>query len=496
MRESSIQSVVFYSVELGNHSDNRQPLIQGISFVLPVIALVGRPNVGKSTLFNRLTRSRDALVANQPGLTRDRQYGVGKLGARSYLVVDTGGIATDADGVDALMQQQVQRAIEEADHVFFLLDAREGMAADDELIAGQLRRTGKPITPVINKSEGLEKDLASVEFHALGLGEPKPIAAAHGHGVKALINEVLETFPAPEAASEDVGETGIRIALVGRPNVGKSTMVNRMLGEERVLVFDSPGTTRDSIFIPFHSDDKPYTLIDTAGVRRWVRISDAIEKFSVIKTLQAIDQANVILLVLDAQQGVGEQDATLAGHILESGRALVIVVNKWDGLKPDQRDQIKEELDRKLSFLGFAERRFVSALHGSGVGTLFETVEEAYANATRKLATPELTRILESAIEAHQPPLVRGRRIKLRYAHQGGQNPPTIVIHGNQTEHVPDTYIRYLVNYFRRVLDLSGTPVRLLFRSGDNPYEGRKNKLTQRQVRKRERLKKFVKRRK
>ncbi|HEC15312.1 MAG TPA: ribosome biogenesis GTPase Der [Sedimenticola sp.] len=463
--------------------------------MLPVIALVGRPNVGKSTLFNRLTRSRDALVADQPGLTRDRQYGIGRLGGRSCLVVDTGGIAADAQGIDALMQQQVQRAIEEADHILFLLDAKEGLTAGDELIADRLRRTGKPITPVINKSEGLERDLAAAEFQALGLGQPAPIAAAHGQGVKALINGVLETFPEP-GAGEEIGETGIRIAVVGRPNVGKSTMVNRMLGEERVVTFDSPGTTRDSVFIPFRRDGRPYTLIDTAGVRRRARISDAIEKFSVIKTLQAIEQSNVVLLVLDAQQGIGEQDATLAGHILESGRALVIVVNKWDGLEPDQRDRIKEEMDRKLPFLNFAERRFVSALHGSGIGTLFETVEAAYANATRKLSTPELTRILESAVEAHQPPLVRGRRIKLRYAHQGGQNPPTIVIHGNQTEQVPDTYIRYLVNRFRRVLDLSGTPVRLLFKSGGNPYEGRKNKLTQRQVRKRQRLKKFVKRRK
>ncbi|VAX10697.1 GTP-binding protein EngA [hydrothermal vent metagenome] len=463
--------------------------------MLPVIALVGRPNVGKSTLFNRLTRSRDALVADQPGLTRDRQYGVGKLGNRSYLVVDTGGIAQEADGIDALMLQQVQLAIDEADHVFFLLDARDGFGAGDEIIAAQLRRTGKPITPVLNKTEGLEKDLASAEFHALGLGDPVPIAAAHGHGVTGLINGVLESFPEPDP-DDDIAESGIRIAFVGRPNVGKSTMVNRMLGEERVITFDRPGTTRDSVFIPFRRDDKPYTLIDTAGVRRRARVYDVIEKFSIIKTLQAIEQSNVVLLVLDAQQGVGEQDATLAGHILESGRALVVVINKWDGLESDQRDQIKEEIERKLPFLGFADHRFVSALHGSGVGNLFKVVEAAYANAIRDLPTPELTRILESAIEAHQPPLVHGRRIKMRYAHQGGQNPPIIVIHGTQTDSVPDTYARYLINRFRKVLKLSGTPVRLIFKSSDNPYAGRKNKLTDRQIRKRQRLKKFVKRKK
>jgi len=463
--------------------------------VLPVIALVGRPNVGKSTLFNRLTRSRDALVADQPGLTRDRQYGVGKLGSRAYLVVDTGGIADDADGIDALMLEQVRQAIDEADHVFFLLDARDGFGAGDELVAEQLRRTGKPIIPVVNKSEGLDKDIAIAEFHALGLGEPCSISAAHGQGVATLIDSVLETFPEPEADEESV-DAGIKIAFVGRPNVGKSTMVNRMLGEERVITFDRPGTTRDSVFIPFERDGKAYTLIDTAGVRRRSRVDDMVEKFSIIKTLQAIERSNVVLLVLDAQQEISEQDGTLAGHILDSGRALVVVVNKWDGLESDQRDRIKDELERKLPFLNFADHRFVSALHGSGVGNLFKSVEKAYANAMRNLPTPELTRILERAVEEHQPPLVHGRRIKLRYAHQGGQNPPIIVIHGNQTESVPETYVRYLINRFRKVLNLSGTPVRLSFKSSSNPYEGRKNKLTDRQIRKRQRLKKHIKKQK
>ena len=463
--------------------------------MLPVIALVGRPNVGKSTLFNRLTRSRDALVADQPGLTRDRQYGIGKMGNSPYLVVDTGGIAADADEIDSLRQQQVKRAIDEADHILFLLDAREGVSAGDEAITEQLRRTGKPITPVVNKSEGLDMAIASAEFYTLGLGEPVPIAAVHGHGVQELINGVLKTLPKPEAEDEAEGkEGGTRIAVVGRPNVGKSTLVNRLLGEERVVAFDQPGTTRDSIFIPFQRDDKPYVLIDTAGVRRRARVSDAIEKFSVIKTLQAIEQANVVLLVLDAHQGVGEQDATLSGHVLESGRALIVVINKWDGLESDEREWVKVELERKLPFLDFADKRFVSALHGSGVGKLLGAVDAAYANATRKLPTPELTRVLESAVQEHQPPLVRGRRIKLRYAHQGGQNPPLIVIHGTQTEAVPNSYKRYLTNRFRKVFNLLGTPIRVEFKSGSNPYEGRKNKLTDRQIRKRQRLKKFVKR--
>ncbi|MES9874461.1 MAG: ribosome biogenesis GTPase Der [Candidatus Sedimenticola sp. 20ELBAFRAG] len=463
--------------------------------MLPVIALVGRPNVGKSTLFNRLTRTRDALVADQPGLTRDRKYGVGKLGNRPYVVVDTGGISGEAEGVDAVMEQQVQAAIGEADHILFLLDAKAGATGGDETIAEQLRRTGKTITLVINKSENLDREMAGVDFYGLGLGEPMPISAAHGKGVKPLINEVLKTVPEPlEEHTEE--EVGTQIAVVGRPNVGKSTLVNRMLGEERVIAFDQPGTTRDSIFISFTHDDKPYTLIDTAGVRRRAKVNEAIEKFSVIKTLQAIEEANVVLLVLDAHQGVSEQDATLAGHILESGRALVICINKWDGLDTDQRDTIKEELERKLPFLDFATQKFISALHGSGVGTLYESIDSAYANAVRKLSTPELTRILEWAVQEHQPPMAHGRRIKMRYAHQGGQNPPIIVIHGNQTDAVPAPYKRYLVNRFRQALKLDGTPIRIEFRSGENPYEGRKNKLTKRQVQKRQRLKKFVKRKK
>jgi len=463
--------------------------------MLPVIALVGRPNVGKSTLFNRLTRSRDALVADQPGLTRDRQYGIGRIGNRPYLVVDTGGISGDEVGVEVLMEQQVQAAIQEADHILFLLDAKAGCTGGDEQIAIQLRKTGKPLTAVVNKSENVDKVMAGIDFYPLGLGDPVPIAAVHGHGVSALVGEVLKTLPEPES-DEDKNEKGIQIAVVGRPNVGKSTLVNRMLGEERVVAFDQPGTTRDSVFIPFIHDDKPYTLIDTAGVRRRARVNEAIEKFSVIKTLQAMEEANVVMLVLDAHQGVSEQDATLAGHILESGRALVIAINKWDGLEGSAKDKVKEEIERKLPFLDFASKRFISALHGSGVGTLYELIDAAYENATKNLATPELTRILEWAVQEHQPPLVHGRRIKLRYAHQGGQNPPIIVIHGNQTESVPSSYKRFLINRFRKVLGLHGTPVRIEFRSGKNPFEGRKSKLTSQQVGKKKRLKEHVKRHK
>ena len=461
--------------------------------MLPVIALVGRPNVGKSTLFNRLTRSRDALVADQPGLTRDRQYGLGRLGSRPYLVVDTGGISGEKDGVEVLMDRQVRLAIEEADHVFYLVDAREGLAGADEQIAAELRKTGKPITVVANKSESLDKDVAAAEFHALGLGEPVAVSAAHGRGVKPLVNQVLDTLPPADEAPEEEGR-GIQIAVVGRPNVGKSTLINRLLGEERLVAFDKPGTTRDSIRVPFEHEGRSYTLIDTAGVRRRARINEAIEKFSIIKTLQAMEAANVVLLVLDAHQGISEQDATLAGHVVDSGRALVVVINKWDGLQSDERERIKSELERKLPFLSFAEVMFISALHGTGVGHLMEAVDAAYRAAVADLKTSDLTAILEQAVMEHQPPLVRGRRIKLRYAHQGGKNPPIIVIHGNQTDAVPASYQRYLVNRFRKAFKLWGTPVRIEFRTGDNPFKGRRNKLTPRQQHKRRRLMKHAKR--
>ena len=461
--------------------------------MLPVIALVGRPNVGKSTLFNRLTRSRDALVADQPGLTRDRKYGVGRLGSRPYVVVDTGGISGDPAGIDALMARQVQQAIGEADVVLLMVDARDGLVAGDEAITAQLRRTGKPIALVVNKTDGLDAAAVIAEFHRLGLGEPIAIAAAHGRGVHGLIDGVLADLP-EDAEAAEAADPGIQIAVVGRPNVGKSTLINRLLGEERVVAFDQPGTTRDAIEIPFRSEGKAYTLVDTAGVRRRGRISEAIEKFSVIKTLQAIERANVVLLVLDAQQGISDQDAGLAGHVIDSGRAVVVVINKWDGLSSDQRDRVRSEMQRRLPFLDFADWRFVSALHGTGVGHLLEAVDRAFATATVDLKTPELTRILEAAVAEHQPPLVKGRRIKLRYAHQGGRNPPVIVIHGNQTGDIPAAYRRYLVNRFREVLGLRGTPLRVEFRTGENPYAGRRNVLTERQKKKRGRMMKFVRR--
>lgn len=467
--------------------------------MLPVITLVGRPNVGKSTLFNRLTQSRDALVSDLPGLTRDRQYGVGRIGPSPYVVVDTGGISGATEGVEALMELQVQRAIAEADRILFLVDAEDGCVPGDLSIAERLRRIGKPLTLVVNKSDRGDPLLLAAEFHALGLGEPIPISAAQGRGIRDLMAQVLTTFN--EAQGTQAGDPGpveggdgIRVAVIGRPNAGKSTLINRLLGEERVVTFDEPGTTRDSIFIPFDLHGRRYTLIDTAGVRRRARVTDAIEKFSVIKTLQAIDACNVVILVLDARCGIGEQDATLAGHILESGRALVVAINKWDGLDRDGRDQVKTQFARRLAFLDFAVLHRISALHGSGVGLLLDEVDRAYGNATRDLPTPVLTRLLETAVTEHQPPLVQGRRIKLRYAHQGGRNPPIIVIHGNQTERLPETYRRYLINHFRSALQLTGTPLRIELKGGTNPFEGRRNQLTERQIRHRRRLKAFVNR--
>lgn len=462
----------------------------------PVIALVGRPNVGKSTLFNNLTRSRDALVADFAGLTRDRQYGIGKMGDRPYLVVDTGGLSGNDQGIDSEMAQQVRLAIGESDAVLFLVDARDGLSTADANIATYLRQCGKPVTLVVNKTDGVDADVAAGEFYELGLGKPWAIAAAHGRGVRSLINAVLKEFPeAEELSEEEEEEQGIRVAIVGRPNVGKSTLVNRILGEERVVVFDMPGTTRDSIYIPFERDGQHYTLIDTAGVRRRARIKEAIEKFSIIKTLQAITDANVVIMVLDAREGISEQDAHLLGHAMEAGRALVIAINKWDGLDQDQKEKVRRELQIKLPFLDFAKTHYTSALHGTGVGELYASVKKAYASAMRKFSTPELTALLESLLLSHQPPLVRGRRIKLRYAHQGGKNPPLIVIHGNQVESIPNSYKRYLENGFRKHLKLEGTPIRIEFKGGDNPYAGKKNTLSKRQIARKQRLVSFVKKR-
>jgi len=454
----------------------------------PVIALVGRPNVGKSTLFNRLTRTRDALVADQPGLTRDRQFGEGRLGGREYIVVDTGGLSAQEEGLDSLMANQSWLAVQQADVVLFMVDAREGLTVGDESIGARLRSAGKRVRVVVNKAEGMAPELVTAEFHALGLGDPYAISAAHGDGVRALADEVLASLPEEGMPEVDEAEQGIKIAIVGRPNVGKSTLLNRILGEERVVAYDQPGTTRDAIHVPFERDGQRYTLIDTAGVRRRGRVKETVEKFSIIKTLKAIEDAHVVIMVLDAHEGISEQDAGLLGFVMDAGRALVIAVNKWDGLERDQRDQVRRELEVKLPFADFAKMHFISALHGTAVGDLFGSVRRAYTSAMRKFSTPELTRLLESLVTAHQPPLVRGRRIKLRYAHQGGQNPPLIVIHGNQTERVPDAYRRYLMNAFRKHFHLQGTPVRIEFKTGKNPYEGRRNTLTPRQEAKRKRM--------
>lgn len=461
--------------------------------MLPVIALIGRPNVGKSTLFNRLTRSRDALVADYPGLTRDRQYGFGKLGPIPYLVIDTGGVAGGEVGIAEAMVGQTVRALQEADAAIVMVDGRSGLTAADEHVASLARKHAKKTWLAVNKAEGLDAALASVEFHGLGLGEPIAVSAAHGDRIAALMEDVLVGFG--EAVSDEAvdDEAELRIAVIGRPNVGKSTLVNRLLGEDRLVVYDQPGTTRDSVAVPFERNDRKYVLIDTAGIRRKSRVHEAIEKFSIIKALQAIEQAQVVVAVLDAQEGVTEQDVSLLGLVLERGRALVVVTNKWDGLTAYERKRIRDELDRRLPFLDFAERMTISALHGTAVGDLLPAVERAYRAATSDLSTTELTRELESAVMEHAPPLVRGRRIRLRYAHQGGRNPPVIVIHGNQTDKLPESYRRYLINRFRKAFKLKGTPVRLSFKTSDNPFKGRRNKLTPRQERSRKRLMKRVK---
>ncbi|OEC35766.1 GTP-binding protein [Pseudomonas cuatrocienegasensis] len=475
--------------------------------MVPVIALVGRPNVGKSTLFNRLTKSRDAIVGDLSGLTRDRQYGEAKWQGRTYIVIDTGGISGDEEGIDAKMAEQSLQAIEEADAVLFMVDARAGLSASDQMIGEHLRRRNKRSFLVINKVDNLDPDLARAEFASMGMGESLAIAGAHGRGITQMLEAVLGSFP-KDATEPEEGEEeeivlegqeakripgpsekdGIKLAIIGRPNVGKSTLVNRMLGEERVIVYDQAGTTRDSIYIPFERDEEKYTLIDTAGVRRRGKIFEAVEKFSVVKTLQAIQDSNVVVFVMDAREGVVDHDLNLLGFVLESGRALVIALNKWDGMEPSERDYVKVELQRRLFFVDFADIHFISALHGTGVGNLYKSVQASFKSAITRWPTNRLTQILEDAVSDHAPPMVNNRRIKLRYAHLGGANPPLIVIHGNQVESVPKSYIRYLENTYRRVLKLVGTPIRIEFKGGENPYEGNKNTLTDRQVNKKRRL--------
>ncbi len=445
----------------------------------PIIALVGRPNVGKSTLFNRLTRTRDALVANLPGLTRDRKYGEGKLGGWSYIVVDTGGLSGEPESIDQKMAEQTRQAYVEADIVLFMVDGRSGLTPSDEVIANDLRRLEKPIYLIVNKIDKIGEVIAQSDFYKLGLGEPFAVAAAHGRGVRSMIEKLGETISADqttETYNSNPDNGAIRIAFIGRPNVGKSTLINRILGEDRVVAYDQPGTTRDSISIPFERSNKKYILIDTAGVRRRGKVKHTVEKFSVIKALQAIDAANVAILVIDAQDNITEQDLHLLTYAIEAGRALVIAINKWDGLSDEQRQSVKAGISRRLKFLNFAKIHFISALHGSGVGTLYQSINQAYDSAMRDIATPELTRMLEYAVETHQPPLVNGRRIELRYAHQGGRNPPVIVIHGNQTNKIPESYRKYLINFMIDALKLKGTPVRIEFKSSVNPFKGRKPK--------------------
>ena len=443
----------------------------------PVIALVGRPNVGKSTLFNRLTRSRDALVADLPGLTRDRHYGEGRVGERPFLVVDTGGFEPVAkEGIMYQMALQTKQAVAEADIVVFLVDGRQGLTPHDKTITDFLRKTGRPVMLVVNKSEGMRYTAVVSDFYELGMGDPYVISAAHGDGVHDLVQEALDKAfeQRPEDAGElEPAERGVKIALVGRPNVGKSTLINTLLGEERVIAFDMPGTTRDSIEIPFERDGKQYTLIDTAGIRRRGRVFEAIEKFSVVKTLQSISEANVVILMLDAQQDISEQDAHIAGFVLETGRALVVAVNKWDGLQSDDRDEIKIDLDRKLDFLSFAKMHFISALKASGIGPLMKSVDQAYAAAMADMSTPKLTRALQEAVEKQEPKRKGSIRPKMRYAHQGGMNPPVIVIHGNALDAVSDPYKRYLEKHFRDTFNLVGTPLRIELRTGKNPFDKR-----------------------
>ena len=438
----------------------------------PVIALVGRPNVGKSTLFNRMTRSRDALVADFPGLTRDRHYGEGRIGKHPFLVIDTGGFEPVAkDGILREMAKQTKQAIAEADIVLFLVDGRQGLTPHDKTINDFLRKAGRKVILVVNKSEGMRYASVAADFYELGLGDPCVISAAHGDGVNDLVESALhELVESVADESEPPVQRGTRIAIVGRPNVGKSTMVNALLGEERVIAFDMPGTTRDSIEIPFERDGRHYALIDTAGIRRKGKVFEAIEKFSVVKTLQSISDANVVLLLLDAQQDISEQDAHIAGFVLEAGRALVVAVNKWDGLDQDKREHIKREIERKLSFLSFAKMHFISALKGTGIAPVVKSINAAYAAAMKKLPTPQLTRALQEALDHQQPRRKGSVRPKLRYAHQGGQNPPVIIVHGNALESIDPSYKRYLEKHFRESFGLVGTPLRIEFRSGKNPF--------------------------
>lgn len=461
--------------------------------MLPAISIVGRPNVGKSTLFNQLTRSRNALVADQPGLTRDRQYGLAQHGSLRCIVVDTGGFSEDADDITVLTVEQALVAEREADLIVFVVDGFDGVTAADEIVAARLRRYGKPLIVVVNKTDRIDQHIAGADFHGLGLGDPQPIAAVHGRGINALWDRIGDTLPAVEPFDERVHE-GVKVAIIGRPNVGKSTFVNALLGEDRVIAHDMPGTTRDSVYIPYQRRGHDYTIIDTAGVRRRSKVDERIEKYSIIKTLQALEACNVAVVLVDARDAITEQDTRLLGMVLDSGRGVVIGVNKWDAIDEEERKRVKASLDRKLRFIAFARLHFISALESWGMDRVMTAVDRSWEAATRDLSTPVLTRVLAAAVERHAPPLVSGRRIKLRYAHQGGSNPPVIVIHGNQTKSLPEAYRRYLVGIFRSQLKLQGTPVRIELKAGKNPYEGRKNVLTDRQKNRRKRMIRHVRR--
>jgi len=459
--------------------------------MLPAVALVGRPNVGKSTLFNRLTATRDALVADYPGLTRDRRYGIGRAADRKFIVIDTGGLTSaDSTAMTELVAKQVDIAIDEADAIVLVVDHKNGLTAEDTRIAERLRRESKPVVIAVNKAEGVAGELAEAEFHALGLGPPVRIAALHGQGVDELLLAALASFPAGDEGAVDEDQ-GPKVAVIGRPNVGKSTLINRLLGENRLITSPEPGTTRDSIHVPCERDGKKFVLVDTAGIRRRARVDEAIEKFSIVQSLKAIEEAGAIIAVLDARDSVTDQDAHLVGLAAERGRALAIAINKWDGLSGHERRLIEREVERKLDFVPYASLHYVSALHGSGIAELVKAALVAYKNAGVELATPRLTRVLEDALQVNPPPLVRGRQVRLRYAHQGGRYPPLIVVHGNQAQRLPDHYKRYLENSFREALKLKGTPVRVELRTGENPFGGRRNKLTPRQAKHRRRMLRF-----
>ena len=458
--------------------------------MLPLVALVGRPNVGKSTLFNALTRSRDALVHDEPGVTRDRNYGVCRLlDAQPLAVVDTGGLSGDEEGLPGLTAQQARAGADEADVVLFIVDGRSGPSTLDEPILRWLRKSAKPVLLVVNKTDGLDENAALAEFARFGLGQPLSVSSAHQRGITELLQAIVKQLPSESDATLVAADPNrMRVAFVGRPNVGKSTLVNRLLGEERMIASEVPGTTRDSIAADLERDGHSYTLIDTAGIRQRGKVVEVIEKFSVIKTLQSIEASQVVVLMLDAGEGVTEQDATVLGHILDSGRAFVIVVNKWDGQSTYQREQTMATLDRKLSFVVWAERITISAKHGSGLRELFRAIHRAHASAIRRFSTAEVTKAIEIAYENFPPPAVRGHVSKMRYAHPGGENPPTFIIHGSRLKSLPDSYKRYLENFFRKRFKLVGTPVRFEFREGENPYAGRKNVLTEGQQRSRQRM--------